>query len=145
MRRTMWIAIALFSLGSVSACSAPPPYAIFEEPQTDVDRVSVDGLGPEGAVLNADSTRNLGSHDGNTFYVAKVAQDEGDPIEPVVCLIAFSDEASDVSASGCATNPSSDMQMQTPTANVILIPDDYDRTSLPGGDWVELHRNLLSR
>lgn len=144
MRRTMWIAISLVSLGFLSACSTAPPFGIFEDPQTDGDRVSVIGLGPEGSGLDAASTRNLGSYGGSTFYAARVAQDEGNPIEPGVCLIAVEDEA-DSPASGCSTSYSSEIQMQTPTANVILIPDDYDRANLPGGDWVEVHPNLLSR
>lgn len=144
MRRTMWITIALISVGPLAACATAPPYGIFEDPQSDEDHVSVVGLGPEDSSLDATSTRNLGSRDGNTFYVARVAQTEGNPIEPGVCLIVVEDEA-EGPVSGCATNPSYDMQMQTPTANVILIPDNYDKADLPGGDWIEVHQNLLSR
>lgn len=145
MRRTMWIAISVVSLGSLSACSAAPPYGVFEDPQTDADRVPVVGLGPEGSGLDAASTRNLGSYEGNTFYTAKVAQTEDNPIEPGICLIVVVDGSDDLPTSGCSTSPSTEFRMQTPTANAILIPDDYDRANLPGGDWVEVHPNLLSR
>lgn len=143
MRRSATLSAWVLSVALLVGCSdaTEPAFSIFVVDQAVADRIPVSDS-PAVSKLDLGSTRLLGDFSGYTFYAARQA--EVPPYGSLVCLVVVPDGSPDLAVSTCTAGVSPELGMDVPGAELMLVPDTFDGSSLIEDGWTRVHRNLLA-
>ncbi|MDQ0692531.1 hypothetical protein QF047_003491 [Arthrobacter sp. W4I7] len=129
------ISIAL----SLSACtSAPPRISALDREATGADVLPAHV--PE-MMRTEHTTRLLAARDGIRYFVAQATN------AAYTCVTAFPDERPDLWITGCSDQSDPGKEILRTAMNgvvsVVLVPDNYDASSLQNEGFVPVHENIL--
>lgn len=142
MKRPGRISVVITTIAatlSLTACtSTPPRISALDREATSAD--ALPSRVPE-MMRSEHTTRLLAAEDGIRYFVAQATS------AAYTCVTAFPDDRPDLWITGCSDQSDPGKEIVRTAMNgvvsVVLVPDNYDSSSLQSEGFVPVHENIL--